>query len=428
MPTIFPERESRILEFKSQLPNFQNLIKTCVAFANGTGGKIVIGVDDKTRALVGVSIDTRDRIYDEFPNSVYDATMPALLVDIYEQAFDDGHVIIIDVPSSIRKPVCVKKEGIPAGIYLRAGTSTRKATPEYVEELMRESKRMHFDEEMIQEDTKILSDILLHKIFKKIDMRQLLAEKITTTSSIGGKKYYPTVAGVLGFCESPEHYIPEAMVVCTRFLGKEGRDIIQSEEVRGNLEEQIETSFQLIKSWLMRDYHLIGTKMQAKTIVPEIALREAIANALIHRKYWIPGAVKIALYDNRLEIFSPGEFPGLVDINNLGDGTTYLRNPTLARIARKLGLVEKLGTGIKLMIESCRKAQIKRPEFIEGADSVKVIFWFLPSNEGMQDDIQKLEAFFVMNPVASIGDVSQYLGVSRNSATRKLNELIGAEK
>lgn len=61
-----------------------------------------------------------------------------------------------------------------------------------------------------------------------------------------------------------------------------------------------------------------------------------------HRKYWIPGAVKIALYDNRLEIFNPGNFPGLFDLSQLGDGTTYLRNPNLARLARRLGLVEKL--------------------------------------------------------------------------------------
>ena len=99
---------------------------------------------------------------------------------------------------------------------------------------------------------------------------------------------------------------------------------------------------------------------------------------LLHRKYWVLGAVKIALYDNRLEIFNPGNFPGLVDTNNLGDGTTYLRNPNLVRIARRFGIIEKLGTGIKLILESCKKADLKAPEFIEGADSVKIVFHFLP--------------------------------------------------
>ncbi len=79
-------------------------------------------------------------------------------------------------------------------------------------------------------------------------------------------------------------------------------------------------------------------------MIPQIAIREAIINALVHRKYSIPGAIKIALYDDRLEIFSPGNFPGLVDVNNLGDGTTYLRNPHLVMLARKMKLVEKLGS------------------------------------------------------------------------------------
>jgi ATP-dependent DNA helicase RecG len=111
------------------------------------------------------------------------------------------------------------------------------------------------------------------------------------------------------FCETPHFYIPEATVHCTRFRGTDGRDIIQSEEIQGTLEKQIETSFQIVNSWLTRDHKLLGTKLKGKTLIPEIALREAIINALIHRKYWIPGATKIALFKNRLEIFNPGNFP-----------------------------------------------------------------------------------------------------------------------
>lgn len=113
--------------------------------------------------------------------------------------------------------------------------------------------------------------------------------------------------------------------------------------------DQIENAFALIKSWLLKDFALKDTKLIGKMIVPAEALREAILNAVIHRKYSIPGAIKIALYDNRLEIFSPGNFPGLVNINNIGDGTTYLRNPIIAEVARKLNYIEQLGTGINLI-------------------------------------------------------------------------------
>lgn len=428
MSYVYPERESKILEFKSKLPNFHNLVKTCVAFANGIGGKIIIGVDDKSRAIVGISEEMRNRIYDEFPNSLYDAASPSLLVEIYEKNFDEVSVVIIEVPSSIKKPVFVKREGMPQGVYLRAGPNTRKASQEAIEELIRENKRIYFDEETIHADVEILSKSFLRTVFKRVDAERLMAEKIVGRPSATTGKYYPTNAGVLMFCEKPHVYIPEAVVLCTRFLGVDGRDIVQTEEVQGHLEKQIEGSFQLVKSWLMRNYKLLGTKLKGKMQIPEVALREAIVNALIHRKYWIPGATKIALYDNRLEIFNPGNFPGLFDLNNLGDGTTYLRNPNLARIARRLGIIEKLGTGIRLMLESCAKAGVRKPEFIESADSVKVIFHFLPAEKGFAVEEGKLMALFNMRNEVKVSDVEKYLSVSRNTATRKLNQLIKSGK
>lgn len=95
----YSERESKTIEFKSQLPPFYSLVKTCVAFANGIGGKIIIGVDDKTHKVLGIDDETRNRLYDEFPNSLYDMTSPGLLAEIYEQCFDEGSVMIIDIPN-----------------------------------------------------------------------------------------------------------------------------------------------------------------------------------------------------------------------------------------------------------------------------------------------------------------------------------------
>ncbi|MFA6037854.1 MAG: ATP-binding protein [Legionellales bacterium] len=428
MQYIYPERESKTLEFKSQLPNLSHLNKTCVAFANGIGGKIIIGIEDKTHEIIGISDEIRNRVYDELPNSIYDATSPPLLVEIYEKSFGDLSVIIIDVPASIKKPVFIKSEGSINGVYLRAGSNTRKANSEYIEELMRENKRIHYDEESIAAQVSILSHEMLHRLYKKIDKRILQAEKIVNATTSDSKQILPTVAGTLAFCEKPDDYIPEAMIICTRFLGKDGRDIIQTEEIRGTIETQIEISFQLIRSWLLRDYALVGVKLAGTLLIPEIALREAITNAVIHRKYWIPGAIKIALYDDRLEIFNPGGFPGLVDINNLGDGTTYLRNPNLARIARRLGLVEKLGTGIKMIFESFKKANIIEPEFIENADSIKVIFHFLPATQGYPDENTKILSLFAFKKEISISDVETFLNVSRNTATRKLNQLIKSGK
>jgi len=424
MSLIYPDRESKTLEFKSALPNFQTLIRTCVAFANGIGGKIVIGVDDTSKAILGIDNKTRDRVYDEFPNSLYDATSPNLFAEIYEKRFDDLSVMIIEIPYGLKKPVFVKSEGMPKGVYLRAGSSTRKASQEYIDELLRESTPNHFDEEKIDADISILSKEQIKTALKTVSTERLLHEKIIRIKSNREKKYCPTVSGILCFYNQPDQFIPEALIYCTRFHGTSGRNIIQTEAIHGNIEKQIETAFQLVKSWLIRDYQLQNTKLKGRTLVPEDALREAITNALIHRKYWIPGATKIALYDDRLEIFNPGSFPGLFDLNQLGDGTTYLRNPTLARLARRLGVVEKLGTGIHLIFESCRNAGIKKPLYIEGADSVKLIFSFLPNEKPTSSDEERLLDLFQIKPEVKLSDVENYLNVSRNTATRKLSRLM----
>ena len=426
---FFDERESKILELKSALPKFEALIKTCIAFANGVGGRIVIGAEDSTLEICGISEKIRKRVYDEFPNSLYDSTSPNLLAQIYEKNFNEHSVIIIKIPQSLKKPCFNKKEGIPKGVYLRVGSNTRRATEEYIEELMRESRRISYDEESIRLSIEILSKELLNPVFGSAQTkRRLVSEKVITQSPTNPEVFFPTIAGIVHFCENPEEHIPEASILCTQFKGINGRDIIQTQEVTGNLEQQATISLKLVKSWISRHFNLQGVKLTSKSIIPHEALREAIINALIHRKYFIPGAIKIAVYDDRVEVFSPGGFPGLVDVNHLGDGTTFLRNPNIARLARKLGMVEKMGTGIKLIFDSCKKAGLRIPEFHEEGDFVKVIFFFQPSKQPEISDEESILELAKLRTELNITEVMNYLGVSRNTATRKLNRLIKQKK
>ncbi len=278
-------------------------------------------------------------------------------------------------------------ESLKKGVYLRVGSSTRRSNEEYVEDLIREGQRISFDEEPIYQSISILSKSVLRNFYgTKASITRLLSDKLITHAAANNDKCLPTVAGTILFCESPEDFISESMIICTRFEGTTGRNIIQTEEITGNLEKQADVSFNLIKSWLLKNYELKVTKLKGKLPIPQEALREAIINALIHRKYSIPGANKIALYDNRLEIFSPGCFPGLVDLNNLGDGTTYLRNPTIARIAHKMGLVEKLGSGIRLIFDCCKKMHLEKPVYSEDGDFVKIIFYFQRSKNIEKSD------------------------------------------
>jgi len=270
---IFEERESKTLEIKSTLPKFDVLIKTCIAFANGIGGSIIIGVEDQTREIVGVNELTKTRIFDEFPNSLFDSTSPSLLAQIYERVFKEKSVMIIHISPSLKKPCFQKREGIPKGVYLRVGSSTRRASEKYIEELMRESKRIFYDEEMIRESSEILSKDLLKSYLHIVpSKRRLMAEKIIAQSHVNLENDCPTVAGTLHFCENPEVFIPEAIIICSQFKGTSGRSIIQTQEIKGPLSEQAEVSLRLVESWISQHFKLHGIKLKGELSLPREAL------------------------------------------------------------------------------------------------------------------------------------------------------------
>lgn len=420
---IFHERESKLLEFKSIVPKLDMLIKTAVSFANGAGGRIIIGVDDITHEVIGISNEDRLKIYDDFPNSLYDSVSPTLVAQIYEQNLGDNSVLIIEIPASPKKPYFIKSKGVSNGTYVRVGTSTRKANQENIEDLVREAQRISYDEEILFCDITVLSKELLHEFYgTHVTKKRLLIDKIIGRKPANRESFSPTVAGILMFAESPQEYIHEALIKCTRFQGTEGREIIYTTDIVGTLEQQANECLKVITAWLSSNYMLQGAKLIGQIPIPSDALREAIVNALLHRKYSIPGAVKVAMYDDRVEVFSPGGFPGLVDINSLGDGTTYLRNPTLARLAYQIRLIETRGTGIRLIYESCKKAGIKMPVYHEEGDFVKVIFYFEPDIKQYDTEAEAVIAYIKMRQIVTAQQVADFLLVSRNTAIRKLNQ------
>jgi ATP-dependent DNA helicase RecG len=375
---IYPHLEGKSIEFKEIPPTFDKLIRTCVAFANTCGGDLIIGVADNTREIKGLTMEDINKIYENFPNSLYEAVSPTLLPQIYLKNIDDKEILVIKIWPGIKKPYFIKSMGIPKGVFVRVGASTRPVSQESMEDLVRDGQHRSFDQESLNAELTAFSSKLLEQYYGAPSSRQLLADGIAAPNPFAPESLRPTVAGALFFCESPENLVPEALVLCTLFNGHQGREVIQSIELKGPLPGLVISVTRQLKTWMERNWKMNGARLEGSSPVPEVAIREAIVNALVHRKYSVIGPVKVALYDQRLEIFSPGHFPGLVSVESLGDGTTFLRNPTVANLARKFKLVEKMGSGIRLIKESCAAAHLPPPAFFEGGDYVKVVFeWTL---------------------------------------------------
>ena len=184
---------------------------------------------------------------------------------------------------------------------------------------------------------------------------------------------HPSHMGLLLFGKKPQYFHSEAMIICSHFKGNSGRDAIASVDCEGTLFEQFEQSYAFITDRLYKSFKIRSVQREEKLEIPEIAIREALLNAIVHRNYYIQAPTKVAIYTDRVEIFSPGPFPGPLNQENLHLGITYLRNPAICKIFREANYIEKLGTGIISIFQSYKKYGLEDPKIIEGTNFVKTI-------------------------------------------------------
>ena len=191
-------------------------------------------------------------------------------------------------------------------------------------------------------------------------------------------------------------------------------------------------AFAFILKHLHHSFIIRGKKREEKLEIPEIAIRETLLNAIVHRNYHIQAPVKIAIYDNRIEIFSPGDFPGPINTSNLLSGLTYIRNPGIGKIFRQAKYIEKLGSGFNNLFHSYENWGLKPPEVIEGENYIKCILpreklKGLPGSDGANEEEKILNLFNQMEEL-TISDIITMLGIARATAGRRLSNLVKALK
>lgn len=427
----YPGAESSTLEFKRTLPENDQIIKTIIGFCNRDGGRLIVGVQpDGT--ITGVPEEEIQKVMEYANKSIFEASSPPIIAGFHSQRIGDKTLLIIEVSSGMNKPYYRKSEGLDKGTYIRLGHSTVRATADMIEELKWQSRGRTFDmmpvyhgKEEDLDKKKILEFIRLRKSSKvKTLSHEILSSYNLMTEEHASR--YPTVGGILLFGKEPQKFFFEAMILCTHFSGTGGRKAIASIDCAGTLFEQFDQAYAFIISRLNRSFSIDGPKRQEKLEVPESAIREILLNALVHRNYHINGPTKIAIYDNRIEIFSPGVFPGPLDTQNLKMGLTYIRNNIICKIFREAGYIEKLGSGFITLFESYEKRHLYPPEVIEGENFIKCIlprksFPSKPYRE--KDETQKILALFELTEEIAISDVMKALKLSRPTAGRRLAQL-----
>jgi len=425
----YPNVESVNLEFKSELPKNDQIIKTIIAFCNQHGGKLVLGVADDGN-ITGLDESKAVELMEYLEHSIHTASAPPIIPKISLQRIGDKIVLIIEVSEGMSKPYYRQSEGLARGTYLRIGKNTVRANSDMIEELRWQSRGIAYENLPVYQAAE--ADLDLKKLKNFFENNRLHHKtKVTRELLISYKllieehsKLFPTVAGILLFGKDVQYFLSEAMIICSHFKGNEGREAIASVDCNGTLLEQFEQAYHFITSRLSHSFKIIHVKREEKLEIPPVAMREILLNAIIHRNYHIPAPCKIAIYNNRLEIFSPGNFPS--PMPNLRLGLTNIRNMTICKIFREQGLIEKLGSGFLTVFQSYQKWKLPEPIIHDGDGFVKCI---LPrekdktSKESANTYDEILNLFDAANEI-SVSDAMTILNIPRSTASRKLVEMV----
>jgi len=427
----YPAEESSTLELKKAIPENDQIVKTIIGFCNQKGGKLVIGVDSNG-AIIGIPKNDIQKTMEYINKSIFESSSPAIIPLVYMQIIGDKSLLIIEVSSGMSKPYYRTSEGLDKGTYIRLGRSTLRATADIIQELQWQSRGYSFDtmpvhraDEHDLDDKKILEFLNERKTSKV----QKLSHEILTCYDIITKEHaisYPTVAGILLFGRTPQRFFSEAMIICSHFVGVSGRNAIASIDCEGTLFEQFNTAYNFVLSKLERSFTIQAPKRKEQLEIPQEAIREILLNAVIHRNYHINGPTKVAIYDNRIEIFSPGTFPGPISVENLDLGLTYTRNKAICKAFREVGYIEKLGSGFLTLFSSYKKAKLSPPQIIEGTNYIKCILprrSFLTSYSQESKNDQEILNLFKIAEEISISDVIKILKMTRATAGRRLADL-----
>lgn len=429
------ELESSTVELKRDLPKNDQIIKTIIGFCNQQGGKLVIGVGNEGE-IIGINDSKINKMMEFIDKTIYEASTPSIIPRIYAQRIGEKSLLIIEVSAGMNKPYYLKSEGIEKGVYVRLGRSTLRATEELIKELRWQSMGIDFERLPIYESEKEELDL---KKFENFLHERINHAKVGVLDEIlkaynliisEHSKIYPTNAGILLFGKNPPKFFSEAMIICSHFKGISGREAIASIDCEDSLFEQFQKAYSFILGRLNSSFIIKGPKRQEELEVPPEAIREALLNAIVHRNYHIRAPIKIAIYDDRIEIFSPGQFVGPLNTQNLNLGITYLRNPSICKVFREAGYIEKLGTGFITIFESYAKRRLMSPKVIEGENFIKCI---LPRKrdrrmKGEVNDFDMILELFKTKKEIRVKDVVQSLGIAKATAVRKINVLIKAKK
>ena len=396
-------RETRILEFKETITN--TFLKTVSAFSNYNGGTILFGVDDDGN-VKGLS-DVKQACLD-IENKINDSISPQPNYTLEIQ--NNNQTIKLTVKKGLQKPYVYKSKA-----YKRNDTATIEVDTLEFSRLVLEGKNISF-EELPCKDQKLSFEILHRRLKENIQIQTFNQDTLKTLNLYDNVNGFNNAAGIL----ADKNHFPGIDVV--KF--GENISIIQK---RATFENTSALDVYEKAIDVFRDYYqyevIQGADRKKIEKIPEAAFREAIANALIHRVWDVNSHIRVSMFDDRIEVVSPGELPaGITAEEYLSGKLSVLRNRNLANVFYRLGFVEIFGTGITRIKQLYAESLIK-PDFEVSENTIKIVLPIFETNADLTEDEKVIYKCLSKTMLKPISEIAPYVPFGKSKTTQLLKAM-----
>ena len=325
----------------------EDIKKEIIAFLNTQGGTIFVGISDKGDIIGLADADkTRISIDNIISTGIYPPVHSLVITEVVPEPLTGKQYVKCIVGEGIEKPYHYKHSRLtPDSVYIRVGSSCVSANDALIEQMLRESRKSYESLVSIQQD---LSFTYANKIFSEAGIpfgdSQKISLKLRTTAGLY------TNLGLLLSDQCP-HFIKAAV-----FRDKDGFDFLAKTDFVGSVLAQLESAYCFAVSHINQETRYEGLRRVDDYEYPLVAIREALLNAIMHRDYGSASPTQFKLFSDRMELVSFGGLLQELEVSSLAEGISSCRNPGLAAILARLGLVESFGTGIPKILAAYRQA------------------------------------------------------------------------
>ena len=362
--------ENQYFDRKSARKDDKEIAKHISAFANASGGKLVIGIEDNGEVTGFNRSGARD--IENFERAALTTCSPSPIVrkeriPVISSSGKEDVVLVIDIEASTSRVVSRSSDG---EVFLRQNDRSVRLDREQVLALEYDKGQRAFEDELIEDSS--LEDVD-HEVLDRY--KAILGTEVSDEQVLKSRRFMRdgklTVAGALLFAQDPSVMMPQARVRVLRYDGVkmetgERLNITKERVFAGPLPKVIQGAYELISS-MLREFQFLGPDGKFQTVpeYPEFAWFEGLINAVTHRDYAFRGDyIRVSIFDDRLEIVSPGALPNIVTLDNIKT-TRYSRNPRIARTLVEFGWVRELNEGVQRIYSEMQKLLLNEPVYTE---------------------------------------------------------------